>query len=82
MLRTRYPLPGVERAHPSSNGYDPLFMLDLIAKDLELALQLGDAPVATAALNVYRQAQQAGLGRLDYSAVYLVSRPHTDCAMS
>lgn len=72
VLRTRYPLGGVEAAHPSSNEFAPLFMLDLIAKDLDLALDLADvAPVAAAALGEYREAQAAGLGRLDYSAVFL-----------
>ena len=74
VLRTRFPLPGVDPAHPSSNDYRPLFMLDLIAKDLALALALGDSPVAASALEQYRRAQEAGLGALDYSAVYL-SRP-------
>jgi len=77
VLRTRYPLPGVDPAHPSSVGYEPLFMLDLIAKDLALALALapeGEAPVAAAALSAYRGAQEVGLGSLDYSAVYLNRR--------
>jgi 3-hydroxyisobutyrate dehydrogenase len=79
VLRTRYPLPGVDPAHPASNGYEPLFMLELIAKDLGLALELADeAPVAAAALAEYRRAQGAGLGGLDYSALYLtkVGREH------
>jgi 3-hydroxyisobutyrate dehydrogenase len=72
VLRTRYPLTGVDAAHPSSNEFAPLFMLDLIAKDLELAIDLaGVAPVAAAALAGYREAQAAGLGALDYSAVFL-----------
>jgi 3-hydroxyisobutyrate dehydrogenase len=72
VLRTRFPLPGADESHPSSNGYEPLFMLDLIAKDLVLALELADeAPVTEAALGAYRRAQDAGLGQLDYSAVYL-----------
>jgi 3-hydroxyisobutyrate dehydrogenase len=72
VLRTRYPLPGVVESHPSSNGYAPLFALDLIVKDLALALELaGDARMAAAALEEYRRAQAAGLGSLDYSAVYL-----------
>jgi 3-hydroxyisobutyrate dehydrogenase len=72
VLRTRFPLPGADEAHPSSNDYEPLFTLDLIAKDLALALELADgAPVAAAALAEYRRAQEAGLGGLDYSAVYL-----------
>ena len=75
VLRTRYPLPGVDPAHPSSHGYEPLFMLALIAKDLALALALGgEMPVVAAALAAYSEAQKAGLGSLDYSAVYLSRR--------
>jgi 3-hydroxyisobutyrate dehydrogenase len=76
VLRTRFPLSGVDDAHPSSNGFAPLFALDLIAKDLALALELADehgvpAPVAETALDAYREAQREGRGALDYSAVYL-----------
>lgn len=75
VLRTRYPLSGVDPAHPSSREYGPLFMLDLIAKDLGLAVELGgDVPVAAAALDAYHAAQRAGLGALDYSAVFLTRR--------
>jgi 3-hydroxyisobutyrate dehydrogenase len=79
VLRTRFPLPGVECEHPASNGFAPLFALDLIAKDLGLALELAanhgvEAPVAEAALDAYRTAQRAGRGSLDYSAVYLRDR--------
>jgi 3-hydroxyisobutyrate dehydrogenase len=75
VLRTRFPLPGVDDAHPASNGFAPLFALDLIAKDLALALELAadhglEAPVADAALDAYRVAQRDGRGALDYSAVY------------
>ncbi len=75
VLRTRFPLPGVDDAHPASNAFAPLFALDLIAKDLALALELAadhglDVPVADAALDAYRAAQRDGLGALDYSAVY------------
>ncbi len=79
VLRTRYPRPGVADTHPSSNEYAPLFALDLLVKDLALALELpGDAPVAAAALDQYRRAQAAGFGALDYSAVYLARPPATD----
>jgi 3-hydroxyisobutyrate dehydrogenase len=72
VLRTRYPRPGVDPAHPSSRAYEPLFTLDLIAKDIALALELEPgAAVAAAALASYRAAQSAGLGALDYSAVFL-----------
>ena len=69
VLRTRFPLPGVDAAHPASNGFAPLFALDLMAKDLGLALELArrarrsSAPVARAALDAYRAAQQRRAGR-------------------
>jgi 3-hydroxyisobutyrate dehydrogenase len=80
VLRTRFPLAGVESRHPVNADYEPLFMLDLLVKDLELARsfadELGLAPtLVEAALGAYREAQAAGLGRLDYSAVFLTTRP-------
>lgn len=74
VLRTRFPLGGVDDAHPSSHGFEPLFTLDLVAKDLQLALELAEAdgvpaPVAAAALARYRDGQRGGSGHLDYSAV-------------
>jgi 3-hydroxyisobutyrate dehydrogenase len=76
VLRTRFPLAGADDAHPSARGYAPLFALDLIAKDMGLALELAEAhglepTVARAALEAYRDAQREGHGALDYSAVYL-----------
>ncbi|HEX2045548.1 MAG TPA: NAD(P)-dependent oxidoreductase [Gaiellaceae bacterium] len=75
VLRTRFPLGGVDAEHPASRAYEPLFALDLMAKDLDLALELADAhgvgaPVARAGRASYAEAQRQGLGRLDYSAVY------------
>ena len=80
VLRNRYPLGGVDDAHPSSSDFAPLFALDLIAKDMALGLELAElkgaaAPVARAALSRYREAQRDGHGALDYSAVYLSARP-------
>ncbi len=79
VLRTRYPLPGADPSHPASSDYDPLFALDLIAKDLQLvralATEHGIVPaISAAALADYRAAQSAGLGSLDYSAVFLTKR--------
>jgi 3-hydroxyisobutyrate dehydrogenase len=76
VLRTRFPLAGADDAHPVASEFAPLFALDLIAKDLELGLELAeehgvDAAVAREALAAYRDAQRDGLGPLDYSAVYL-----------
>ena len=75
VLRTRFPLEGVSSEHPASRDYEPLFSLDLMAKDLELALALAGAhgvetPVATTSRDRYREAQERGAGALDYSAVY------------
>jgi 3-hydroxyisobutyrate dehydrogenase len=79
VLRTRYPLAGADPAHPVASGYEPLFALDLIAKDLALAQALAaghgvETPLAERALGEYRAAQSAGHGQLDYSAVYLAKR--------
>jgi 3-hydroxyisobutyrate dehydrogenase len=79
VLRTRFPLGGADPLHPSSRDWQPLFALDLLAKDLELVLDLagesGTSPVvAEAALVEYRRAQDAGDGSLDYSAVFRSKR--------
>ena len=77
VLRTRFPLGGVDDAHPASRGFAPLFALDLIAKDMELGLDARRRARASsprrprAALDAYRHAQREGRGALDYSAVYL-----------
>jgi 3-hydroxyisobutyrate dehydrogenase len=74
VLRDRYPVPGVLEHAPASNGWAPSFPVDLIAKDVALALETAaghglDMPVVEVALARYRAAQAAGLGELDYSAV-------------
>ncbi len=81
VLRRRFPLPGVRPEHPSSNGYAPMFRLDLLHKDLLLALELAaedgiETPVAQEAFRAYAAALAAGHGGLDYSAVIeAVRRP-------
>lgn len=75
VLRNRFPLPGAEASHPSNRGFEPLFAVDLIAKDLELASELarqhGVEPAMTErALELFRRAQADGFGGLDYSAVF------------
>jgi 3-hydroxyisobutyrate dehydrogenase len=74
VLRDRYPVPGVVPDAPASRGWAPQFPVDLIAKDVELALLTAaehglDLPLAAAALARYQAAQAAHLGGLDYSAV-------------
>jgi 3-hydroxyisobutyrate dehydrogenase len=77
VLRNRFPLPGAEERHPSNRGFEPLFAVDLIAKDLELAIELarqhGVEPAMTEqSLAQYRRAQAEGHGALDYSAVFRI----------
>ena len=73
-VRTRLPVPGVVPESPASNDWQPGFMTDLMAKDLDLALAYAASagvPLATTA--VARQALTAavvaGYGREDFSAV-------------
>jgi len=80
VLRRRFPIPGVRPEHPASRGYEPMFRLDLLAKDLALALELAEghgvaAPLAEAAARAYGAALAAGHGGRDYSAVYLTVSP-------
>lgn len=74
VLRTRFPLAGADERHPVNREFEPMFALDLIAKDLGLARELAAAAGITAAmvdaaLIRYAAAQAEGLGGLDYSAV-------------
>lgn len=74
VLHTRYPVPGALKETPASNGWEPLFPVDLAAKDLDLALSMAkdlglDLPMTSTARGQYRQVQEQGDGGLDYSAV-------------
>ncbi len=73
-VRTRLPVAGVVPESPASNGWQPGFMTDLMAKDLDLALHYGGAagvPMATTAVarQMLAAASSAGFGREDFSAV-------------
>jgi 3-hydroxyisobutyrate dehydrogenase len=73
-VRTRLPVAGVVPESPASNGWQPGFMTDLMAKDLDLALgYAAGAGVPMATTTVARQllaeASAAGVGRQDFSAV-------------
>jgi 3-hydroxyisobutyrate dehydrogenase len=74
VMRRRFPLPGVRPEHPASRDYAPMFRLDLLVKDVRLALELAredgvPTPVGDAVVAAYEAALGAGLGGLDYSAV-------------
>ena len=73
-VRTRLPVPGVVPESPASNGWQPGFMTDLMAKDLDLALRYAASagvPMATtaAARQLMTAASSAGYGREDFSSV-------------
>jgi len=73
-VRTRLPVPGVVPDSPASNGWQPGFMTDLMAKDLDLAMAYAakcGVPVSTtaAARQLLTAASSAGYGREDFSAV-------------
>lgn len=73
-VRTRLPVPGVVPDSPASGGWEPGFMTDLMAKDLDLALAYGAAAkVPLSSTAVARQAltaaSAAGYGRQDFSSL-------------
>jgi 3-hydroxyisobutyrate dehydrogenase len=75
-MEHNHPVPGMVAKAASSRDYAPGFMTDLMAKDLGLAVRsawemrqpLFLAPVA---MELYRLASSHGLGRKDFSSVYL-----------
>ncbi|HVF05145.1 MAG TPA: NAD(P)-dependent oxidoreductase [Frankiaceae bacterium] len=78
-VRTRVPFEGVQPDSPASNGWRPGFAADLMAKDLDLALAYAarvGSPLDTTALvrSTLREAQDAGYGREDFSAIGKVVR--------
>ena len=78
-VRTRLPAPGVVPDSPASNGWEPGFMTDLMAKDLDLAIgYAADAGTPLFTSGIVRQllgaTSEAGYGREDFSAVAKVIR--------
>jgi len=69
-----HPIPGVIPASPANDDYTPGFMVDLMRKDLGLAISAAQgvkAPAILAAVaeQMYGSASNMGLGRRDMSAV-------------
>jgi 3-hydroxyisobutyrate dehydrogenase len=74
VLRRRFPIAGVVPEAPVNDDYAPLFSLDLMRKDLRLALDAVadaglDAPLTARALELYDRAAAAGWDHLDYSVI-------------
>ncbi len=73
-VRTRLPVPGVVPESPASNGWQPGFMTDLMAKDIDLAMAYAvrcgvPVPTTAAARQLLTAASTAGYGREDFSAL-------------
>ncbi|MEM5515200.1 3-hydroxyisobutyrate dehydrogenase [Pseudoalteromonas sp. AS84] len=69
------PCPGVMDAAPASNDYKPGFMVDLMAKDLGLAMEAAQqsnssTPMGSMAKNLYTMLQHQGAGSDDFSAIF------------
>lgn len=73
-LEVYNPYPGVMPTAPASNDYKPGFMVDLMVKDLGLALEIAeqsgfDNPMGQLAQALYNEHQQAGNGQRDFSSI-------------
>lgn len=69
------PCPDVMENVPSSNGYQGGFLVDLMAKDLGLALEASlqsnsSTPMGSLARSLYVAHQRAGHGKLDFSSIF------------
>lgn len=73
-LEVYNPYPGVMEKAPASNDYKPGFMVDLMVKDLGLALDIAqncefDNAMGQLARSLYSEHQSAGNGQLDFSSI-------------
>jgi 3-hydroxyisobutyrate dehydrogenase len=73
-LEVYNPYPGVMENAPASNDYKPGFMVDLMVKDLGLALEIArqsqfDNPMGQLASELYNRHQKDGNGERDFSSI-------------
>jgi 3-hydroxyisobutyrate dehydrogenase len=73
-LEVYNPYPDVMETAPASNDYKPGFMVDLMCKDLGLAMDAASAsdantPMGTLAAELYKKHQEAGNGAMDFSSI-------------
>ena len=73
-LEVYNPYPGVMENAPASNDYQPGFMVDLMVKDLGLAMEVAeqsgvDNALGRLASERYTAHQQAGNGPRDFSSI-------------
>ena len=79
VMEHMHPVPGLVGKAPSSRDYAPGFTTDLMAKDLGLAVNAArelrvPVVVAPAAQQALRLASSHGLGRKDFSSIYMFLR--------
>ncbi len=80
-LNTYNPYPGVMEGVPASRGYRGGFLVDLMTKDLGLAMEAAEqsrssVPLGSLAKNLYRLHEQANdAGSLDFSSIQLLYKP-------
>ncbi len=80
-LNVYNPYPGVMAGVPASRGYQGGFLVDLMAKDLGLAMETAEAsscsvPLGALARNLYRLHQRVNdSGRLDFSSIQWLFQP-------
>jgi 3-hydroxyisobutyrate dehydrogenase len=73
-LEVYNPYPGVMETAPASNDYRPGFMVDLMVKDLGLAMEIAERcefenPMGQLARALYTQHRDAGNGSRDFSSI-------------
>lgn len=73
-LEVYNPYPDVMPTAPASNDYKPGFMVDLMVKDLGLAMEIAqqsevENPMGQLARDLYGQHQAAGNGQSDFSSI-------------
>lgn len=80
-LNVYNPYPGVMEGVPASRGYAGGFLVDLMSKDLQLAMDTAEGsrsavPLGSLAKNLYRLHQQENdAGRLDFSSIQWLYAP-------
>jgi 3-hydroxyisobutyrate dehydrogenase len=80
-LNVYNPYPGVMEGVPASRGYEGGFLVDLMSKDLGLAMETAEGsgssvPMGSLAKNLYRlHGQNNEAGRLDFSSIQWLYEP-------
>lgn len=82
-LEVYNPCPGILPNVPSSNNYNGGFMVDLMRKDLSLALDTAsksysDTPMGNLAMNLYEKHSALGNGQRDFSSIFEMFSQKTD----